>query len=658
MGEDSGTADMDVADTRLHREIESRDRLMREREQDHSRELQRLRESQKEQVKELSASQAENTRRLKEKAEEQIGDIRGNADKNNKRLVDSYERGMAEERKNFYNRFGKVESEGAIERSQDRQRAANQIDQLIGDGKRKVQQEHEVRNESAQRQKEYFDSRRSELESSYADKVASMERNRSDGNATGAAEVRKKVDDYTRTMDQRLGAEKLGADLKYKKLADEGQATREALRTAYGAREKQLVDEKAFMEQKSNASGNKTFDEYKNRTNNDIQRMNDDNRFQLAARDRENANRVASTNAYNQKKSQEQASAFRKAESEMKADLDSLKDKSSLREGLQEHRHKQELYLAQQAQSATDNEKRQMLRDGYFENLDKIEERGQQRHLETSKNAQAQLNKAQQNSAEERKELEQKMYGNRVAQDLERMREKKVIQSSYAGREQALEDLRRRQLEGQREQFIDTLQDNKKKANDFVFKEARENRQRTYSLQEMLRNQTQELQKQKEMEVLAERDNSERKANRLSSTYHRALTDQWENFEESTGALRADSMLTLTKARTDAQHEQRIQMMDLQTRNRAMAMSFEARINQLKDEYETEKVKMKSDSDKLVRDTERRSRDTIQGERAQHLREMDVKDRLMKEKLKLQEEAFKEQIEKLKRTNELALKKS
>ena len=39
-------------------------------------------------------------------------------------------------------------------------------------------------------------------------------------------------------------------------------------------------------------------------------------------------------------------------------------------------------------------------------------------------------------------------------------------------------------------------------------------------------------------------------------------------------------------------------------------------------------------------------------------REMDAKDIQMKEKLKLQEEAFKDQIEKLKRSNEIALKKS
>ena len=151
-------------------------------------------------------------------------------------------------------------------------------------------------------------------------------------------------------------------------------------------------------------------------------------------------------------------------------------------------------------------------------------------------------------------------------------------------------------------------------------------------------------------------DTSRERMRRITESYHNALNTQKQGYDETNESVRHDSMLAQTKLRADAEHEKRMQLLDLQGRNRTMMVNYENRLGQVKEEKESELNKQHVMHEKEMREVLRRTKESIDLQQTQHTKDLEAKDAQMKEKLKNQEEAFRDQIDRLRRTNELALK--
>ncbi|MEW6055261.1 MAG: hypothetical protein AB1540_01495 [Bdellovibrionota bacterium] len=649
---------MDVTESQARREVELANRLLRNREDEHAREIEGMREKQRQQIDRLEQTQQENIKEVQEKSNHQLGEARENFKEQLGKEGDTYEKSLSEERRQNYDRLGRLISEQTRERDRDREMQNGRFNDLIESTSRNVDGERTEREARYKKVRDTFEQDRQELKS-YFDRKLSL-RNQAHDEAMGqiVANARHHVDDNIRKNGDELAKEKLGAELKYRKLAEESAADRGNMKRSYDLREQQLTDEKNLIGANVGKDMGKSFEGYRERMSDTVRKLIDENHFQNAQADRENANRIALSEQEHQSKLQEQRSQFKKRENDLQYQLVAEKDRNALKDTLDERRHKQDVFLNSDAIRKNNDLSRNMLQMQHTDQTRAKDDKHQRETQEQANTFKKRINEQELNAIEERNQLIKQNQHDKITSTQKHEEEKRNIAKAVMDQEESLTESRNRELEYQRNYYNDTISSLRQGNQKEMARAARENRNRVHQLQETLRVHSQEYEMTQRSNQLQNEDLMKARAKRLTDSYSKALIRQKESHDEITENLKYDSMQQLARLRTETDHEKRMQMLELQNKNRLLLTASEAKVNQLKEYHAAETQKVKDESEKAVRDVLRKTKEAMDKERLMHTRELEAKDQQMKEKLRVQEEAFKETLEKIKRTHELALKKS
>lgn len=645
-------------DPTSRREIEGLNRLLKERERDHARESDLLRDNYEDKVDDLKADQHDALAELKRKSEAQTEAARRNFDESLNKNTDKFERSLTQERKDGYDRLGRATREQQRQLDQDREAMRRQISDYTTGTKRTGELEREQQELAARKMHANFENDRHEMKRYLDDKLSEQKAANSKALADTTRAARDSTDRNTRYLTDLADRDKLGAEIKYRKLVDDSESERDQLSKAFKNREQQLVDEKNRLAAQAGSDGEANIKDYRDRTENAMDRIVADNHFLNARREREHANQLATAEQEHQRKVQDMRAQFNQAETVTKARAEQEKDRSNAATSVNERRRKQEEFLRNEAIRKTAALAQDNLKDSYAENLHEIESKHQKQLLEQTGELKKQGAVQTMQTLAERAALKQEAAQQVNESHLHHAHEKQALIKSYQDRQDAMDDLRKRQLEDQKQSLGAEVAKTKLDSQRDIAKSSLENQTRLYMMRQELENRTRELEAGKSQSLDYATKNYEDRVKRVTANYHRALVTQQQGFEETTAAARHETMMQMAKAVGDAEHERRLQQLDLQNKNRALMTAFESRLNNVKDEHAAELEKARMENEKAMRDVLRKTKDTLEQERSRHSREMDMKELQMKERMRLQEEQFKAEIEKLKRTNELALKKS
>lgn len=645
-------------DPTSRREIEGLNRLLKERERDHSTEVDNMREGFREKVKDLKEDQQDTIATISKKAGQETDSIRRSFDEQLDNNTENYERKLSEERRAGYDRLGRSTNEQQRKLEQERETLARQIQDYTAANRRMTETERDQQEASAKNLKRTFENDRREMKN-YIDKKLDEQKTLAGKQlADATAHARETVDRNTRYLTELGDREKLGSELKYRKLAQDSSSEQDHLSRAFKAREKQLVDEKNMLAESIGEDGEKDVKDYRDRADAALSRVLADNHFLTALKDRKHADQLSQTEQHHQRQLQDMRAQFTQAENVNKARNDAEKSKTDSANSINDRRKKQEEYLRHEQLRNSSNLAQENLKSSYSSSLQEAQEKFQKQMLDQSNELKKLGAKQEMKNLADRAMMKQEVAGQLSEAQLRNAREKQNLVKSYQDSQQAMDELRQRQLEGQKQSLGTEVRETKEQASREIAKNSTENAARLYLLRQALESRTREMEANRHQALDHASSTYENRVKRVTENYHRTLLQQQDNFEETTSALRHEGTMQLAKLAGDAEHEKRLMQLDLQNKNRMLMTAFESRLNQVKDEHAAEKEKLKSDNDKALRDVLRKTKDTLDRERSLHARALDTKELQMKERLRLQEEQFKAEIEKLKRTNELALKKS
>ena len=645
-------------DSVSRREIEGLNRLLKERERDHTREADVVRDSYREKVNDLKADQRDAYESVHRKTEEQADEVRRNFDEQISKNTDSYERKLAEERSAGYDRLGRTTSESKRELEKERDVMRKQVANYMDTNRRTDELETDKQDKSTQSLRDAFNKDRLAMKQYLDNKLNQQKQANSEQLAGAANDARDAIDANTRYLSELNQSDKLGSEIKYRKLAQNSVAEQDHMKRAFRDREQQLVDEKNLLAASVGADGEKELREYRDRSSNALQRIRSDNHHLNDKKDREHTDRLLETHQSQNRERQDLRAQFNQATESLKSRNDLEKAKNDIVDTTSGRRRKQEEFLANETLRKSSNLAQENLRSSYSDSLHDIEAKNQKRMLESINDLKKQMTKNEMQTMTERGELQQDAAQKVGEAYLRNARDKQVLVKTYQDRQDSLDELRKRQLEGQRQALVQDVLDTKAQANRSIAEKSLESQSKLYSMQQSMRNRNDELEMTRKADLEYANASYSERVKRLTETYHHAVLQQKEQFDDATNALRHETKIQMSKIHGDSDHEKRVQQHELQSKNRILMLNFETQLNSLKDQHTAEMDKLKSDNERAMRGVVKKTKETLDKERILQTRALEAKDLQMNERLKLQEEQLKAEIEKLKRTNELSLKKS
>lgn len=640
------------------REIELAKRLLKEREEDHAREVDKMRESQDDQVRQLRSSQEEAIQRLSEKSQKFHENQREDFTKQLSDLSDQFERTLSEERRSNYDRTGRIIDEATRQRTLENETRSDQIRKLLEANKDTTDTEREQADKRIKNLNQKYNDDRAYFARYTDEKLGEMRDANREALSKTTADARDKIDKTIKSSSDRENREKLGAELRYNRLAEQSMNERDMLKKSATLREHQLKDEKMFLERKLGADGNRALDQYRKRMSENLSKTINDNNVLSAQREQENAARIARQESDHQAKHQQAVNQFRKNENELKYMNEQLKNRNDLSRELDERRHKQEMFLASEAIRRQEEGARESMKNRFSGRLDELENNHHARFREYQNSMQQKIAEHELRGSVERNNAERQKTMEFAQRESKHNQEKLNISKAFEEKISASEDLRDRQLNDQTQHFTQEMRELRNNASRQIASTNRENQTRLFVETSRFRNQLEEAAKVHELNQTALQDANQRQSKKLLNAYQKSLTHQKEQFEDATQELKHDSLISLSKQRGDADHQNRLQLLELQTKNRLLVMQMEDKIARLKDEHHAEMEKLRSDHEKAMRDGNKRNKELLETEREQRQRDMQMKDQQAEAKLKQQEAFFRQEIEKLRRTHELSIKKS
>lgn len=645
-------------DSISRREIEGLNRLLKERERDHTLESDVVRDSYRDKVNDLKADQRDAYETVYRKTAEQADEVRRNFDEQISKNTDSYERKLGEERREGYDRLGRVKTDTHREIEKERELMRKQVGDYMTTSRRATELDHGKQDSSAKTLREAFDKDRLSMKKYLDEKLNQQRDTHHKELALSAADSRDAIDNNTQYLSDLMQSDKLGAEIKYRKLAQNSAADKEQLKQAFQDREQQLVDSKNELARGMGSGSDKDLREYRDRSRTALQRVLSDNHHLNDKKDREHTDRLLENEQAHNRKTQDMRAQFNQATDLLKARHEAANAKNTAVDSASDRRRKQEDHLTHEAMRKSANLAQDNLRSSFSDSLNDIEAKNQKRVVDTVNDLKKQMTKNDIQTMTEQSELKQDA-AQQIGETFQRnARDKEVLIKTYQDRQNSLDELRKRQLEGQRQALTNDVLEIKSEADRTIAQKSLENQAKLYMMQQNMRNRNDELEMTRKTDLDYANASYSERVKRLTDTYHRAVLQQKEHFDESTDALRHETKIQMTKIHGDSEHEKRVQLHELQTKNRILMLSFETQLNNLKDQHTAEMDKLKSDNDKSMRGVLRKTKETLDKERATQTRALEAKDLQMNERLKLQEEQLKSEIEKLKRTNELSLKKS
>jgi hypothetical protein len=649
---------MDVSEIQARRELEYANRLMRQREEDHSREVQNLRDNYRQQIDQLEDQYSEELSRKDRKSENTLTDVRKHYDEEIQRATDSYESTLSKERRESYDRLGRMQGEHSRERMRDNEIRSKQFRDLTDQSNRDVDSERKEREQNIAKIRDDAEKSKSDLKQHFDASIESHKQSSANALATTTEAARKKIEDNIRRTGEQVNNERMGAELRYRKLADESRSERDTIKKAYAGREQRLLDEKKLSELRRGTDGAKELDGFRKQVADAYARQNEEQKFLAARKDREFADRLAQSATDYDRRLQERTAQFRRAETELQNQLDVEKNKSAIDDALREKRHKQDVFLSSDALRRSQDLATQIMATQYSDQLAEAEDRASRRANAQQLEAQKRIADQDLRGNAERQQVQQQKAQELTELHMKHGAEKKHIQHAFEQRAESMDELRKRQLEDQKTYLGKAINDARGEANKMVYQNSLENQAKLFELQELLKNRNAEFEMQRRIDNDQAEHMQRERAKRLAETYSQALAQTKDSFDEASHSYKHETMLRLAKQRGDAEHEKRMQLLELTAKNRELMASFETKLNQVEDLHHAELSKLKVDHEKAMRDVMKKAKDMVDVERDVHRREMESKELQSKEKLKLQELSFRDQIEKLKRTNEHTIKKS
>ncbi|HRK01392.1 MAG TPA: hypothetical protein PLH57_01895, partial [Oligoflexia bacterium] len=460
------------------REIELAKRLLKEREEDHAREVDKMRQGQDDQVRQLRESQQEAIQRLNEKSTKFHERQREDFTKQMGKVSDQFEKTLSEERRTNYDRTGRIIDDATRQRTIENETRANQIRNLLDANRTTSDTERE---QAAGRIKDLNDKYNADREyfARFTDqKLGEMRDANREALAKTTAEARAKIDANTSSSSEFNNREKMGAELRFKRLAEQTKTERDMLKNAGTLREDQLKDDKMLLERKLGADGNRALNQYRERMSENLAKTINDNNVLSAQREQENAARLARQENDHQAKHQQAVNQFRKNEAEMKYANEQLRNRNDLQRELDDRRHKQDTFLNSEAIRRQEEGARESLKNRFSGRLDEVENKHAGRFREYQNEMQQKMAEMELRGSVERNTNEQKKAVEFAAQDSKHNQEKLNINKAFEDKILAAEELRQRQLEDLTKNSQETLREVQKTKDRQIASTNRENQTR------------------------------------------------------------------------------------------------------------------------------------------------------------------------------------
>ncbi|MGE4233446.1 MAG: hypothetical protein AB7F43_08975 [Bacteriovoracia bacterium] len=650
---------MDVgALNEANREVDAMRRLLRKKDTEHANTLDYVKEKNNRRIDDLQESQREIVEDLNRRSEEARSEQHEDYKQDLRRLEDRFDKTISEERQEAYDKLGRVKDEAARERM----RQAQIQNKRFSDFENIQEHRSDNKTGEADRQanaiRDQFEKDRLAMKD-YSDRRIEKAREQAkDALSTAAVENRQKIDDVVQKNAREKERDKMGAALLYKRLADQTASERKDLKNSFDLREQELIDRRLEADKKNNREGTAIIKEYRDRLGDNFDRTVSDLNFQNALKDQNNTDRLARQNAEHYRREQERASQFRKIETDLKHLNRLQKEQNELKEQNDERLRKEAAHLTVEDLRKKDQLQRDIMKARYENNLQRFQDNAQKDFQGYQDDVRRQGSLREQMINARDKQTQRNQLSDLAKLRIEHNQELYNTKDKMTRANEALNDLRQRQLDDSKEdrnRAINNLTDQKDL---LLYRTKREDQAK---LQEERENFKEHLHAQKvftEDNIMSQEALYRAKAKRLNQQYSRSLQHQQDHFKEASEELKHDNKFAINRAKAQANHDRQLAILELQSQNREIVHRYNEKINDMHDQHEYEIEKINAENAKKLRELTKQTQETIEAERKNSERELAIKDLQMKEKLRLQRESFQEQIERLKRTNVYASKKS
>ncbi|MBI3542174.1 MAG: hypothetical protein HY075_02725 [Deltaproteobacteria bacterium] len=649
---------MDISKTEANREVESLKRQLKDREIDHSRETDNLRQAQREQIDALSDAQKSSLDRVRQNSEEAFQTTREKFDEEINKNTDYYQKALKDERAEGYDRYGRLSNEASRDRAQTADRSMKALNEMREGDESRLAAERENSSRTVKKMQGSFQEERAKLEQATNDKLARKDKALQDSADAQKRNASTRVDDGLRRAAEESQRDRMSADHRYHKLAEDSKNEHEHTLNAFATREAQLVNDKTFAERDTTRRAQAAFDEYRERTSRAMKQSISDGNTQAGEQRRQTDAKIAKLSADGESDRQRLRNEFRSAEADLTARNQMDRDRAELQAELSSKRHRQEVAAVQTASTDNSSLTNDLMKDHYNETLHDLNDTSKRNFEKFQATAQRHIAEADMRSSSDLGEIERLKAKELNQQSVAHSRDRHQLIRAYESRQSASDDLHERQTAALKEKVGEDII----AVNDKAAKELRQNNleatTQIYGAKRQLGDLATEMDYQRRSELSAADDKYRERVKRVTETYNRHIMTTQDAFDEANNEFKAESHMQMAKARGDAEHEKRIALMEMISKNRAIMAGYESKMSSMKDDHDAELAKMKSDNDKAMRETMKRAREQIETDRSLHQRELAAKEVQTKEKLKLQEEAFRDTVEKLKRSQEAQIRKA
>ncbi|MBI3554702.1 MAG: hypothetical protein HY074_00390 [Deltaproteobacteria bacterium] len=162
---------MDISNSEARREVEIANRILREREADHARELDNIRQAQRDQVDSLVAHQTEGIKRVRDETDAELSSARDGFEKEIHRSSDSFQKTINNDHAEAYDKYGRMANENARDRAKAQELKTKQIQTILDGHDVQTAQERDERKHTIAKLQGKFNEDRLALQKNYEDKA-------------------------------------------------------------------------------------------------------------------------------------------------------------------------------------------------------------------------------------------------------------------------------------------------------------------------------------------------------------------------------------------------------------------------------------------------------------------------------------------------------
>ncbi|MBI2606900.1 MAG: hypothetical protein HYW49_12575 [Deltaproteobacteria bacterium] len=640
------------------RDLDNLKSQLREREQDHVDEIEEQRRKTAQREDALEAEHAGTVRRTKERYDEDLTSATSEARRNSRDQSDRYERELKQTRDENYDRHGRLARDISTEAAQDKAFRKKQVEDYLSSTR--VVDDSEVLQLKKQielaRESKLADQRK--MQDYYEHKLDEQKRLQYDQLLRSSKDTREKIDGNINEMHGELTREKIGDQMRFRKYVEEQKLENDT-------REKNTLLRESHLRQKAEdaASGKgsgaqRTLAEYTARANDTIERMGHEHNLAQALKDQQHAENIHGVEHDLYSRGADREAIHKKAEDTLAARLAAEQASNENNQTRLNRKYRQDLNQSQEDLMRAGRESSNRTRQDYHDALAAHRNRAESTLQKTHDDLSSKL-RDDQRHASGKLTTERRKSARDLADTEERAkRMQRRLTENYQRSQEAFDEQKARQLDAQKAFYASKMRKVEDDTSHRLRGASRENQYNLYKANDDLRRQTTELAAMYGAQLGEHEQNLKTRADRLARTYGESLASQRDHFDETISEAAHDNRMKVAKLNSEREHSSRMQLMDLQAKNREIMDGYENRIQQLREEHTAELARSKAETDKTVRDAMKKAKETMDRDRSLLQSQLDIKDRQMEEKLKLQAESFRDQIEKLKRTNELAIKKS